>query len=175
MEDEKTATKQIIIKHGVVLGVVSILFSAIIYATGIYKDPHWSIGILGLLILLGAIVYGIKAYKTRNSGFLNLTDALKVGIGIALIGGILSAIWNTTLTTVIEPDYTKQVMEIQREKTIEKFPDMPKEQIEQTLAITEKLQTPAISFALGLIGSLFMGFIISLISGLVMQKKQDLY
>ncbi len=175
MEDVKISAKKIILNYGVILGVVSILFSAIIYATGVYKDPHWSIGILGFLIMLTALVYGMKAYKSANNGFLNLTDALKVGIGIALISGILSGIWNLTLTTVIEPDYSEQVMEIQKEKLIKESPDMTEEQVNQVFAITEKLQSPSISFAIGIIGSLFMGFIISLLAGLIMQKKQDLY
>ncbi len=175
MEDVKKSTKKIIINYGVLLGIVSILFSALIYATGMYKDPHWSVGVLGLVIMLAALVYGIKAYKSANNGFLNLSDALKVGIGIALISGILSGIWNLTLTTVIEPDYSTEVMEIQKEKLLKESPDMTEEQVEQVFAITEKLQSPAISFAIGIIGSLFMGFIISLITGLVMQKKQELY
>lgn len=175
MEDVKISAKKIIINYGVLLGMVSIVFSALIYFTGVYKDPHWSIGILGFAILLAGLVYGIKAYKTANNGFLNLTDGLKVGIGIALISGILSGLWNITLTTVIEPDYAAQVMEIQKEKLLKESPDMSEEQIDQVFAITEKLQSPPISFALGIVGSLFMGFIISLVAGLAMQKKQELY
>ncbi|GAA4272143.1 DUF4199 domain-containing protein [Aquimarina gracilis] len=175
METEKASSKKIIINYGLILGLVSVLFGAIIYATGMYKDPHWSIAILSFLITIGVLVYGIKAFKTSNNGFLNLSDALKVGIGIALISGLVSSVWNLTLTTVIEPDYTQQVMQVQKDKYLESSPDLTQEQIDQMFAIPEKMQSPPIAFALGIIGSLFIGFIISLIAGLIMQKKQEIY
>ncbi|WP_109300224.1 DUF4199 domain-containing protein [Aquimarina sp. AU474] len=175
MENEKTSSKKIIINYGVILGIVSVLFGAILYATGIYKDPHWSIGIFGFVITIVVLVYAIKAFKTANGGFLNLTDALKVGIGAALIGGIISSVWSFTLTTVIEPDYSEQVMQVQKDKLLEDNPDFTQEQVDQMFAIPEKLQSPPIAFALGIVGSLFVGFIISLVAGLVMQKKQEIY
>jgi len=163
------------INYGVILGIVSVLFGAIIYATDIYKNPHWSIALLGSIITIVILVYGIKTYKKDNNGFLNLSSALKVGIGIALIGGLISSAWNLALTTVIEPEYAAQVMQVQKDKLLEESPDLSQEQVDQMFAIPEKLQSPPIAFALGLIGSLFMGFIISLIAGLIMQKKQELY
>ncbi|WP_025741670.1 DUF4199 domain-containing protein [Aquimarina pacifica] len=175
MENEKPSTKKIIINYGVLLGIASVTFSLIVYLTGMYKQPHWSVGVIGFAIMIFAITLGIKAFKTKNNGFLILSDALKIGIGIAMIGGIISGIWNVTLTTVIEPEYTAQVMEFQKEKMLRDTPDMTEEQVEQIYAMTDKLQKPPIAFALGLVGSLFFGFIISLITGLILQKKEELY
>lgn len=174
MEQEKVSSKKIIINYGVILGVVSVLLSVVMYVTGMYTDPHWSIGILGFLIMIAAIVYGIKAYKKANAGFLSLSDALKIGIGIALISGIIGVIWTFTLTTVIEPTYNAQMLEVQREKLLEN-PDMTEAMVEQTMAFTEKMTAPYIQVAFSIIGSLFFGFIISLFAGLIMKKKQELY
>lgn len=175
MEQHQPDTKKLILNYGLILGIASILYSLMVYATGTYKDPHWSVGILGFIILPVTIYLGIKTFKEKNNGFLVLSDALKVGIGIALVGGILSALWNITLTTVIEPDYTQQVMATQKENILKDSPDLTEEQIDQTFAIAEKMQTPFISFAIGIIGSLFFGFIFALIIGLIMQKKEELY
>ncbi len=175
MENEKTSSKKIITNYGVLLGLVSVVLGVVMYVTGSYTDPHWIFSVIGFLILIGVISYGIKAYKTANNGYLTLSDALKVGIGIALIGGIIGAIWTLLLATVIEPEYTQNVIEAQKEKLVEQYPDFSQEQLDQSLAMMEKFTSPYISFALSLIGSLFFGFIISLIAGLIMQKKQDLY
>ncbi len=175
MENEKPTAKKTILNYGVLLGIASVLFSLIVYLTGIYKKPPIIVGIIGFVIMVASITLGIRNFKSRNNGFLTLSDALKVGIGIALIGGIISGIWNITLTTVIEPEYTAQVMEFQKQKMLDETPDMTEEQVDQVYAMTEKLQKPPIAFALGLVGSLFFGFIISLIAGLILQKKEELY
>lgn len=77
--------------------------------------------------------------------------------------------------SVIEPDIVNQMNEVQREQMIERFPDMPEEQLNQSLEMTKKFTTPYMLSAFALIWSLFIGFIISLFAGLAMQKKQDLY
>ncbi len=174
MENDKASSKKIIINYGVILGIVSVLLGVVMYVTNVYTDPHWIFSVIGFLILIGVITYGIKAYKTSNNGFLELTDALKVGIGIALIGGIIGAIWTLLLTSIIEPEYTQQVMEVQREKLLEN-PDMTEAMVDQSIEMMEKFSSPYISIAFSIIGSLFFGFIISLFAGLIMKKKQDLY
>ena len=145
------------------------------YFSGAYKTPSTALGLLGTVILICFIFLGIKAFKTKNRGYLILSDALKTGIGIAMIGGILSGIWNLALTTVIDPNFNTEVLAAQREKTIADNPEFTTEQIDQMLAIAEKIQSPPITFALAIIGSLFFGFIFSLIIGLILQKKEELY
>ncbi len=175
MENEKISSKKIITNYGVLLGIATVVLGVIMYVTNVYLDPHWIFSVIGFAILIGVIVYGIKAYKTQNNGYLTLTDGLKIGIGIALIGGIISAIWTLVLTTAIEPEYTQQFLEVQKEKMIEKYPDFSQEQVDQSIEMMEKFSSPYISIAFSIIGSLFFGFIISLFAGLIMQKKQDLY
>ncbi|GAA3516371.1 hypothetical protein GCM10022393_33090 [Aquimarina addita] len=173
MENEQASTKKIIIQYGVLFGIASVLLGVVLYVTNAYKDPHWSYSILSFLLIISVISLGIKAYKTANNGFLTLSDALKTGIGIALVGGIISVIWAFILTTVIEPEYMQQVLEIQKEKMIEDNPNFSQEQIDQSMAIAEKFTSPYITIAFSMIGSLFFGFIVSLFAGLIMQRKPE--
>lgn len=174
MENNKVSTKKIIINYGVLLGITSVLLGVVMYVTNAYLDPSWIYSVVGFLILIVIISYGIKAYKTASQGYLTLSDALKIGIGIALIGGIIGAIWTFLFITVIEPNYTQQMLEAQREKLLEN-PDITEQIVDQSMAIAEKLSSPYIQIAFSIIGSLFFGFIISLFAGLIMKKKQDLY
>jgi len=176
MENETISSKKIMITYGILLGLISVLFGAVIYVADMYKDPHWSIIVLGLSITILILVYGIKSFKKNNNGFLNLSDALKIGIGIAIIGGLITGIWNLTLNSVIEPGFSSKMIQIQKDKTIEENPDLTPEEIELRFSIQEKIsKSPGVSFTLEILGSIFYGFIISLIAGLAMQRKQELY
>jgi hypothetical protein len=56
---------------------------------------------------------------------------------------------------------------------IERFPDFTDEQIETQMAIVKKFSSPLMTTAMALIVSIFFGFIISLISGLILKKSDE--
>jgi preprotein translocase subunit YajC len=174
MENQQVTAKKFVLNYGILLGIVSVLFGVFMYVTNVYLDPSIIYSIISFLILIVLITLAIKAFKTENNGFLSLSEALKVGIGAAVIGGIIAAVWSFALTTYIEPDYTNQVMEVQREKLIETQPEMTETQIEAAIGMGSKLSSPPIAFAISLIGNLFFGLIISLIVGLIMKNKNPM-
>lgn len=173
MENTQVSTKKIIVNYGLLLGIVSVVFGVILYVTDGYMDQNWVHSLIGFIILIGGIVFGIKAYKTANGGFLTLGEGLKVGIGIALIGGLISVIWTLLLMQVIEPDMMEKMAEISREKMQEQYPDFTQEQLDQSAAMAEKFSSPFIISAFSLLFNLFFGFIFSLVASLVMQKKTN--
>jgi hypothetical protein len=72
----------------------------------------------------------------------------------------------------IEPDFVNQSIEIAREQMMTQNPDMTQEQMDMAMGITEKMMTPTIMAAMGIIFTLFLGFIVSLISGLFMKENR---
>jgi Na+-translocating ferredoxin:NAD+ oxidoreductase RnfE subunit len=135
------------------------------------EQPWWQ-SLLSFLISIGCIVYGIKAFKADNGGFLSLGEALKTGLGVALVAGILGSLFTLLFITVIEPDFATQMMEVSRDKMIESNPNMTDEQMDMAISIQEKMMSPGILFAISIISTLFIGFIISLIAGLIMKVNK---
>ena len=172
MENQIAQPKKVILNYGLILGVITVFLSAIAYVTNTYLEPHWSIMVIGMLIFIAGIVYGIKAFKKENGGFLSLGQALKVGVGIALIAGIIGALWMLLLTNVLEPDYAEQVAEVQREQMVERFPDMTEAQMDQAMEMNAKFSSPWITMAFTIVGNLFIGFIVALIAGAIMKQKR---
>lgn len=168
METEKASAKKIMINYGVLLGVISVLLNVVMYVTNNHLQPHWSLQLIGVGIFIAVVVTAHKTFRKENGGYLTLAQALKVGLGIALISAIIGAIYTYLLMNVIEPTYMQQVLEIQQEAMIEK--NMSQEQIDAATAMSEKFSGPGIVIAFQLIAGLFFGFIISLISGLVFKK-----
>lgn len=172
METQTASVKKIAMNYGLLLGLASIAFSVILYVTGNHLEQTLWSSVISFLIMLAFIVYGLKAFKKDNGGFMSLGEALKTGVAIALISGILGAIYFYVFVTMIEPDFTAQILEVQRETMIEANPDMPKEQMEMSMGIAEKMTQPWIMVAFAVIGSLFFGFIISLVAGLIMKQPK---
>lgn len=168
MENVKASSTKIMINYGILLGVVSVLLNVVMYVTNNHLQPHWSVQIIGLLLFIAIVVVALKAFKKENGGYMKLGQALKVGLGVALIAAIIGAIYTYLLMTVIEPTYMDQVMEIQQEAMLKQ--DIPQEQMDAALAMSEKFSGPGIVVTFQLIAGLFFGFIISLIAGLAMKK-----
>jgi len=171
MEAQKPSTGQIALTYGALLGFLSIALAVVLYVTNQLLDQNWITGLVGFLIMLGVIVYGQQVFKKANGGFMELKDALKVGLGIALVGSILGAIYNYIFLTVIEPDFINLIIEKQREAMIESQPNMTEAQMNQALELAGKFARPWVQSSIQIIGGIFFGFIISLISGLILKKS----
>ncbi len=172
METQKASVKKIALNYGLILALLSIVLSVLAYVTDNHLDRPWWITVLSTLIMIGVIVYGLKAYKNESGGFMNLGEALKVGLAISLIAGIIGAIYNYIFVTVIEPDFVNQMLEMTQENMIEQNPEMTESQMEMAMGLSEKFMSPGIMSAMSIIATLFFGFIISLISGLIMKQNR---
>ena len=173
MENQTTSTKQIALTYGLILGFVSIAFAVVLYAMGKHLDGGSLNTIGSLVITIGIIVFGLRTFKIGNGGFLSLSEALKTGLAIVLIGTIISLLYTYVFMTYIEPNFMSQVMELQQKKALEANPNLTDEQLEAMETITKKFSSPMIIMAVGLVWSLFIGFVISLIAGLIMKKAPE--
>jgi hypothetical protein len=172
MENQKVSIKKIALNYGGVWGISTIALYVIAYVTDNYlEQPMW-LNISGAAIMLGIIVYGLKAFKLENEGYLSISESLKTGLAISLIAAIIVTLYNYIFTTFIEPDFVNQSIEIAREQMMTQNPDMTQEQMDMAMGITEKMMTPTIMAAMGIIFTLFLGFIVSLISGLFMKENR---
>lgn len=172
METQQVKASKFILNYGTILGIIMVVLGVIMYVANAHLNPHWSFSILTLAIFISVLSFGIKAFKKENGGFLTLGEALKVGVGIALIGGIIGAIWSLVLTTFIEPDYFTQMAEVQREQMLERFPEMTDQQLENAAEMNAKFSKPWFTFAVSIVSNLLLGLVVGLIAGLIMKQKR---
>jgi type IV secretory pathway VirB6-like protein len=172
MDTPKASVKKIALNYGLILALLSIVITVILFVTDNHIDRPWWSSLLSFLLMLAVIVYGLKAFKAANGGFMSLGEALKAGLAISLVAGIIGAIFNYLFVTVIEPDFVEKMLDFTRERMYEQNPNMTEEQAEMALSMSEKFMSPGIMSAFAVIGSLFFGFIISLIAGLIMKQNR---
>ena len=172
MEENQPNTGKIALNYGLLLGGISIVFGLMLY----FADMHYQGGIMvmmiSLLLSIAAIVLGMLQFRKANAGYMSLSQAMKVGVGIALIGGIIGIIFNQIMMNVIDPDMMTKAMDFQK-ATLLDTTSMTTEQIDAQLEMGKKFTSPGMQVAFGLIFSLVVGLILSLISGLILKRGEN--
>jgi len=171
METQKLSTKKYAINNGLLLGLISIVLGVLYYVLNMHLEQGPIQMVIGIAVTLGILILAFNQFKKANGGFMSLGQALKLGMGVVLISTILVVIWSYLLMNVIEPNMLEQMQELQMDKMIEDNPNMPQAQIDAAKEMSEKFSGPGIVAAFQLIGGLFFGFILSLITGLIMKKN----
>lgn len=164
--------KSTILQYGILLGIISVVFGLMIYFLDMHYTQEASIGVVSIVITIAVIALGQYNFRKENDGFLSFGEALKIGLGIALISGIIGVTYQMILVNVIDPNTIDKMMEITQNKLIEDQPEISQEQLDQIIDMQRKFSSPGMMAAFGLIGSLFIGFVISLISGLILKRDR---
>ena len=172
MEENLPKTGKFALNYGVLTGVIGVIFGIMLFAMNMHYDQTVGIQVTNTLILAGGIVIGILQFK-KAGGFLTISEALKVGAGVALIAAIIGLIYFFLLSNVIEPDYMDKVFEIGKIKAMNDNPKLTEEQIDQGIEMQKGLTW--IYYPIGLIINVVIGLIVGLITGLILKKEEAAY
>jgi uncharacterized membrane protein YfcA len=155
---------------GLILGLASVAFSFMLYTMEMHYEQSWPIQVIGILMTAVAIVVAISQFKKANEGYLKVSEALKLGMGIGLVSAIVGLIYYALLTNVIEPDFMDKVMDIAKVKALENNPRITDEQWQQGVDMQKKFAWLTYPFIL--IFSIIIGLVIGWITGLIMKKQK---
>ncbi len=169
--ENQTDSKGIIINYGLLLGAFNVFVSLIMYALGKHLEPDWSLIIVSSLAFISTIVLGIKKFKQKNNNFLTFGEAIKIGVGISIIATLIGMIYQYVFSTFIEPTFMDDMMELQAQKLLDG--GMSEEQVEMSMEMGKKFSGPVLRAAFGIIGAAIGGFVISAITGAIMQRREE--
>ncbi|WP_299211919.1 DUF4199 domain-containing protein [uncultured Aquimarina sp.] len=161
------------IKHGIFLGIAIIIFSLASYLAGSYIVQGWINLIVLLIVTVTSIMSGLLMFKKNNEGYISLGEALKIGIGITVLGGLIATLWEILFLKVIDPEIITQLEGNQIKKIAKEAKDFTLENMDRKIQLTNKIKSPIIMLVSALAEDIFIGFIFSLIGGLIMRRKRD--
>ena len=174
MEDQpKLSAKSIMLNYGLMLGFVSIIIALVNYVFGNIYEPHWILMVVSFLTTIAVIVLGVKKLKELNGGFLSLGQAIKIGLGIALISALIYAAYLAVFINYIEPAYFENVAAVQEQKIMESYPNLTDEQLEGAIKNAAMFNNTGANVTMAIMFSLFFGLIVSLITGLIMKRSEE--
>ena len=172
MNDQNSSIKSIIINYGIILGSISVLFQLMLFFLDMHYKNDSTAGIVSLIIMIVVLLYSFISYKKINGGYLLLSEALKIGLGVSLVSALISIIYTQILINFLDPETMRKSLDLTMDTMRSENPEIPQEALDTARSIQEKMSSPLIFSAVQIIFSLFFGFIISLISGLIVKKSR---
>ncbi|WP_115462754.1 DUF4199 domain-containing protein [Winogradskyella aurantiaca] len=143
--------------YGLIVGFIIFMLHLTLGINNLDYSTNELLGYVSIFLSLSFIYFGIKHYRDHvNNGLLSLGKAISVGVLISLLVGLGIAIADFIYTKYIDPEFFSRYTEMMIEQG----------QGEQVMEMTS---STAAVFMLVLVT--IIGFIISLISGLILQCK----
>ena len=172
MSDQKSILKSTILQYGLIYGGISVAFAIMLFI----MDMHYQGGSIqqwaGLLIMVGSITFAQIAYRKQNDGYLNLSEAIKVGLGVTVVGILIALVYGWFQAIVLDPNQIEKATEFALNQAIDQNPEMTDEMIAVTKEWIEWGTSPAISTAFAFGFGLLFGGIFSLVTGLIVKKSR---
>lgn len=172
MGESSTSIKTTITNFGLILGSTSVVFQLMLYFFDMHYKNDTTAGMISLIIMIGILVYSFIQFKKVNEGFISLSEALKIGLGVSLVSAIVNIIYTQILLNFLDPETMNKSLDLTIENMRIQNPEMPKEALESVRSIQKEMSSPLIFSAIQIIFALFFGFVISLIGGLIVKKSK---
>lgn len=168
--------KNTVLKYGIYALISGFALFGLPFFFGMGIDNGYSelLGYTSIVLSLLFVYFGIREYRDRNNnGYMTLGKALKIGLLIALFSAIGVAIFDYIYTSQINPDFATEYVEY----TVKKMEEtMPPEEVKIKAAELERQMedygSPILMAMLMFVTVMIIGFIIALISGLILQRKK---
>ena len=168
METQKITPGKFGVNYGLILGGVMILIGVIMYVTDMALEGKQWPQYLYYIIFPAVIFYAISKYRSHNAGNLSLSEALKVGMVIAVVSALVYVVYGLIFNYVIDPEFTEKMIKVAEDKVAESglSPEVKQQQMEWI----ERFSNPVLGFSFWIALSAIFGLIYSLIGGLVMKR-----
>lgn len=168
--------------YGLYLGIIMVIYSLLLFFLNV-KPIGFTLPILLSLVSLAIAFFGIflSTKKVRNDvlgGEMTFGQGILIGLVVIFVASVISAIYVYIQSTIIDPDYMKNILEAQKEWMYEFMSSkgVSEEQIEKAIeGIDAKMNemNPVKTAITSIVSSTILGLIISLITSAILKKKND--
>jgi hypothetical protein len=163
--EEKLTVKQVGIKYGIYLALVSIIYTLILQILGLAAKQ--ALGYVGFIFIIVALILAHKEFK-RSNEFMSFGQGLGISMIIITISTILGSIFSYIYIKFVD----NSMLDVIREQAIVQMEErgMSDSQIEQAMEMQAKFTTPEMILVIGILAGIFFGFVIALIVTAITKK-----
>ena len=167
--ENSTSVKSVAYPFGIALALYSILYLVLIYVFNI-SETNWIVGIISTIIQIAIFIFSLTTFKKKNGNLISLKQALKVGLGVGVIAGLIVAVYTFIHYTYIYPEFLQNMYDTQVLAMSEQ--GLTAEQMEGGLTWLEYTSSPWLYSVVAIIGNLLFAFVVSLLTGLIIRNDQ---
>lgn len=167
--------KKVIFVYGIIAGIIvsSMLFLAF-SGSEINMDGGELLGYATMIIAFSTIFIAIKTHRDKQlNGTIKFGQAFKIGLGITLIATILYVISWMIISETMAKDFMLEYYQHSVEKL--KASNIPEAELTEKIAKIEKYsemyEKPIIKIGITFMEIFPVGFIVSLISALILKRR----
>lgn len=172
MELQNNSPAKVALIFGLLLGGINVIYGIMLYTLDMHYQNDLSTSAIGYAFFVVLIIWAIIHFRKANNGYLKFSDALKTGVGTALVSSIIISIYAIILTQYIDPEFMDKTIEFQKQKLLQENPEISIENVNRMFDAQKEFSGPFITAGFIIIFNLFFGLIISLIGGLILKKSQ---
>jgi hypothetical protein len=157
---------------GAITGIALIIYSLILYLAGQTFNNY--LGWISYILLLAGIIMGTLLYRNKVlNGYISYGNAFLTGLLIIIFSAILSSFFSFILMRFIDPGLIEQLVSKTEEKLLSQ--GLNDDQIEIAVERMRKMMASPFSVILSLLGMIFIGTIISLITAAFIKKEGNTF
>ncbi len=168
MEQKSTFWKSAMV-YGLYVGIFLTLYSVVMYVLGQSQNKS----LVFVPFILYAVCIVLAQYYYRNNeldGTITYGQAVGIGVAVMFFSGIIATLYSLIIFK-IDPSLLDQIKIAQEEAYLKN--GMSEEMIEQTMEMSAKMMTPGWMAIMGLLSSVLIGTIISLVSAIFIKKQPN--
>lgn len=157
------------VKAGIVLGLLEAIWMFLMGLTGMYKHPILALAFLVVIpIHIGVLIWALRKTATSNG----YGAQVWAGVLISIVGAVLIFGASLLLTKVLVPTYVDDLLGMQQQMLQQM--NLSEEQIAKMMADAKMRLTPTSQAFQGVIGTVVVGLVISLIAAIWLRRKPAL-
>jgi len=168
----KPSSLQFVMKTGLLLGGLQIVFQLIEYFTG-QKEKGGNAWMGGIFIVLYGVIGVVLLKKFRNNqlgGYITFGKAFSITLQFLVVAGILSTLFEFVFIHLLHPAIIEATLKVQEAKLVTM--GIPDATIESQMKMSRMMITnPAIFIIMGIVSSAIFGVIVGLIAGAICKKE----
>jgi len=161
------------ITYGIILGVFSILTTTLIYVIDLHLFTNMWVGIISIIVY---IIIGILVVSNtkKQLKFITFKDAFTVFFLAAVIGTVMSTLFNMLLFNVIDPAAKETIRELTTKVAVEMMQKFgaPASAINEAAAEMEKTDNYSpFSLLKGMLSAFLINAVFGVILGLIFKSR----
>ena len=156
--------------HGLIVGALLVMVALIVWMGNMEESR--AMRYLNWFVIIGSIYYTMKIWRDKfNGGVIKYGKALGYGVAVMFLASILFGFYNIIYMNYLDPDIIAKSMDMLEESYYHM--GFSEERIELAMDMAIALQTPVFQGFSAILGTTFMGFLVSLIVALFVRREGD--